>query len=65
MDRTVKFLLGLIAFSLIALNLQLAGVKLVSEAHAQSPVALAANARIESGLARIAMAVREVSDKCH
>lgn len=34
MDRTVKFLLGLIAFSLISLNLQLAGFELVGEAKA-------------------------------
>ena len=35
MDRTVKFLLGLIAFSLISLNLQLAGFELVGEAKAE------------------------------
>ena len=35
MDRTVKFLLGLIAFSLISLNLQRAGFELVGEAKAQ------------------------------
>lgn len=39
MDRTAKILLGVIAASLVLLNLQLAGVKLedvslVSEAHA-------------------------------
>jgi len=34
MDRTVKLLLGVIAASLLMLNLQLAGVSLVSEAHA-------------------------------
>ena len=34
MDRTIKFLLGVIAASLLMLNLQLAGVSLVSEAHA-------------------------------
>jgi len=35
MDRTIKFLLGVIAASLVMLNLQLAGVSLVSEAHAR------------------------------
>ena len=35
MDRTVKLLLGLIAFSLISLNLQLAGFELVGEAKAE------------------------------
>ena len=35
MDRTVKFLLSLIALSLIMLNMQLAGVTLVREAHAR------------------------------
>ena len=34
MDRTVKILLGMIAASLFMLNLQLAGVSLVSEANA-------------------------------
>ena len=38
MDRTVKFLLGLIAFSLISLNLQLAGFELVGEAKAETDV---------------------------
>ena len=33
MDRTVKLLLGVIAFSLVALNLQLAGVELERDAH--------------------------------
>ena len=32
MDRTVKILLGMIAASLFMLNLQLAGVSLVSDA---------------------------------
>ena len=35
MDRTIKFLLGVIAASLVMLNLQLAGVSLVKEAHAE------------------------------
>ena len=40
MDRTIKLFLGVIAASLVLLNLQLAGVKLedvslVSEAHAE------------------------------
>jgi hypothetical protein len=35
MDRTVKFLLGIIAASLILLNMQLAGVGFVKEAQAQ------------------------------
>ncbi len=35
MDRTIKFLLGVIAASLLMLNLQLAGVSLVKDAHAQ------------------------------
>ena len=35
MDRTVKLLLAIIAFSLVSLNLQLAGVSLVSEAKAE------------------------------
>ena len=35
MDRTVKFLLGIIAASLILLNMQLAGVDFVKEAQVQ------------------------------
>jgi hypothetical protein len=35
MDRTIKFLLGVIAASLLMLNLQLAGVSLVKDAHAE------------------------------
>ena len=35
MDRTVKILLAIIAFSLVSLNLQLAGVELVKEANAK------------------------------
>jgi hypothetical protein len=34
MDRTIKLLLGVIAASLVMLNLQLAGVSLVKDAHA-------------------------------
>ena len=32
MDRTIKFLLGIVAASLVMLNLQLAGVEFVKEA---------------------------------
>ena len=35
MNRTIKFLLGVIAASLLMLNLQLAGVSLVKDAHAK------------------------------
>jgi hypothetical protein len=35
MDRTIKCLLGVIAASLVMLNLQLAGVSLVKDAHAE------------------------------
>jgi len=35
MDRTIKFLLGVIAASLLMLNLQLAGGSLVKDAQAQ------------------------------
>ena len=35
MDRTIKILLGTIATSLILLNMQLAGIGVVNEAHAQ------------------------------
>ena len=35
MDRTVKILLAIIAFSLVSLNMQLAGLSLVSEAKAE------------------------------
>jgi hypothetical protein len=35
MDSTIKFLLGVIAASLVMLNLQLAGVSLVKDAHAE------------------------------
>ena len=35
MDRTIKFLLGIVAASLVMLNLQLAGVEFVKEAQAE------------------------------
>jgi len=55
MDRTVKFLLGLIAFSLISLNLQLAGFELVGEAKAELDSADIAG--IRKHLANIASAI--------
>ena len=36
MDRTVKILLGIVAASLVMLNMQLAGVSFVKEAHAET-----------------------------
>ena len=65
MDRTVKFLLGLIAFSLISLNLQLAGVEveIVGEAQAQEIVSLDSQdyAMISRGLRSIASAITSKS----
>ena len=56
MDRTVKFLLGLVAFSLISLNLQLAGFELVGEAKAE--LGGLDYSMIKSELSDIASAIR-------
>jgi hypothetical protein len=60
MDRTVKFLLGLIAFSLISLNLQLAGFELVGEAKAQYGSSVQLNG-VERRLDKIAKFICEAS----
>lgn len=64
MDRTVKFLLALIALSLISLNLQLAGFELVGEANAQG---LDHNdfRMIQSGLLGIESAITNASVMCN
>jgi hypothetical protein len=57
MDRTIKFLLGVIAASLLMLNLQLAGVSLVKDAHASTaPIATALDG-IANALNNIAVAI--------
>jgi hypothetical protein len=55
MDRTVKFLLFVIAASLVMLNLQLAGVGFVKEAHAN--VRALDLIDIENGLMGISTAI--------
>ena len=58
MDRTIKFLLGIVAASLVMLNLQLAGVEFVKEAHAEL---MSADVKgIESRLEDIAKAIRDL-----
>ena len=60
MDRTVKLLLAIIAFSLVSLNLQLAGVSLVSEAKAQKNSS--ASSDITPGLLNIAASLQSIAD---
>ena len=56
MDRTMKFLLGIVAASLVMLNLQLAGVEFVKEAQAEL---MSSDVKgIESKLEDIAKAIR-------
>ena len=55
MDRTVKFLLFVIAASLVMLNLQLAGVGLVKDARAE--IDSADISIISSGLSNIASVI--------
>ena len=55
MDRTIKFLLGVIAASLLMLNLQLAGGSLVKDAHAS-----VGEHAIADSLNRIAAAIRDI-----
>ena len=57
MDRSIKVLLGIIAASLVALNLQLAGVSLVGEAHA-GELGMQDFEMITRGLSEIASAIR-------
>ncbi|MAI25305.1 MAG: hypothetical protein CMN75_04655 [Spirochaeta sp.] len=58
MDRTMKFLLGIVAASLVMLNLQLAGVEFVKEAHAEL---MSSDVQgIESKLEDIAKAIRSL-----
>ncbi len=58
MDRTIKFLLGIVAASLVMLNLQLAGVEFVKEAQAEL---MSADVKgIESRLEDIAKAIRDL-----
>jgi hypothetical protein len=69
MDRTIKFLLGVIAASLLMLNLQLAGVSLVKDAHAQwssstFPYGPKDTDYMKKGFKDVAKAIREASKKC-
>ncbi len=58
MDRTVKFLLFVIAASLVMLNLQLAGVGLIREARAD--VSSTDMLNIENGLMSISNSIDRI-----